>query len=229
MSGSGILLILIFISSVPLIMVFIWYRLAKYPITHIQFLFALLVGAAAFIPALILQYVLDFPLQASARLTIFYQFFVRIAFTEELSRFALLFIFFLIINRRQTDPEISYNTVKAGAAIGLAAGLGFALLESAVYGASNSNVMILRTVTAAPLHGACGSRIGTSVVMVRSNPVQAIFHIFAATAIHGTYNFMASMRGFPSIAAIIIAISALLSSIITIRGWTVTQSLEDSL
>jgi len=221
MYGPWVLLILIVISSLPLIAVYIWFRLAKYQLSLIRFLFALLAGAAAFFPALILQGLLGFSLPAG-RAALFYNFFVRIAFTEELSRLLMLSIFFWISGFVKTAGNFrepfSYGTVKKGTAIGLVAGLGFALLESAVYGASNTGVLLIRAVTAAPLHGACGSRIGAAAVMFRTNPVQAIFRILTATAIHGVYDLMVVLPGFPSIAAVLIAISALISAIITIRG-----------
>jgi len=222
MSASWALVILIFISSIPVIAVYIWFRLAKYQFSLTRFLFVLLTGAAAFFPALILQEFLSFSFSANGRWALFFRFFVRVAFTEELSRLLMLFIFFWISRRIKPDEDsgqpLSYNTIKKGTATGLVAGLGFAILESAVYGASDASILLLRAITAAPLHGACGSRIGAAAVMFRSNPIQALFRVFAATAIHGVYNFMIAIPGFPSIAAVLIAFSALITVIITIRG-----------
>jgi RsiW-degrading membrane proteinase PrsW (M82 family) len=112
---------------------------------------------------------------------------------------------------------LSVNSIKKATAIGLVAGLGFSLLENAVYAASDFNVLPLRIITAA-VHGACGSRIGAAAVMLRSNPLQAILRILTATAIHGIYNLMITMPGLSPIAAILIAISALVTAILTIRG-----------
>ena len=228
MYGSWVLFVLILISSVPVIAVYIWFRLAKYQFFLVRFLFALLAGAAAFFPALILQKFLSFPLPAG-RAVLFYHIFVRIALTEELSRLLMLFIFFWIsgLIKTEVNPEqpLSYNIVKKGTAVGLVAGFGFALIENAAYGAADTGVLLLRVFTAAPLHGACGSRIGAAVVMFRTNPIQAIFRIFTATAIHGIYNFMVAIPGFPSIAAVLIALSALVTSILTIRGgWLMEEN-----
>jgi RsiW-degrading membrane proteinase PrsW (M82 family) len=232
MSSLWVLLVIILISSVPIIAVYLWYRFAKYSISLISFLFALLAGAAAFLPALILQNLpwLSFPL--SGRLGLFYDVFVRIAFVEEASRLLMLFVFFAISARftrgkpdklqalkREDDAEtFSYNMIKKGTAVGLVAGLGFAILENAAYGASDARILLLRAVTAAPLHGACGARVGAAAVMFRSRPFHALFRILAATAIHGIYNFMAAMPGFPSVLAVLIAFLTLISSIVTIRG-----------
>ena len=227
MSGSWVLLVLIFMSSIPVIAVYIWFRLAKYQFSLNRFLFALLAGAAAFFPALILQELFTLPFSAENRWTMFFHFFVRIAFTEELSRLLMLFIFFWISSRIKPNEgsalPVSYNTVKKGTATGLVAGLGFAVLESAVYGASDASILLLRAITAAPLHGACGSRIGAAAVLFRSNPIQALFRVFSATIIHGVYNFMIAMPGLSAIAAVLIAISALITAILTIRGGWVSE------
>jgi RsiW-degrading membrane proteinase PrsW (M82 family) len=246
MVGVLIILGLIAISSIPVVAVYFWFRIAKYEFTLRWFLFVLLAGATAFLPAILLQNLLNFSISSGGRLELFYQFFVRIASTEELSRLLLLLVFFRLSSRIAPDPldgqepaaeapdESGYasetptttpwNTVKKGAAAGLVAGLGFAILESAVYGASNADVfgvLLLRTVTAAPLHAACGARVGMAAVMFRLNPVQALSRLLAAVAIHGIYNFMIIMPGFMSAAAVLIALITLASSIAVISsGWS---------
>jgi RsiW-degrading membrane proteinase PrsW (M82 family) len=223
MPGSPILLIIILISTIPVIAVYIWYRLAKYQFSLIWFLFALLAGAAAFFPALILQNLLNISISAGGRADLFYQFFIRIAFTEEVSRLLMMFIFFFLsgrIAKESAEQFPSWSIIRKGAAAGLVAGLGFALLETAAYGTSNAGVLLLRAVTAAPLHAACGSRVGVSAIMFRSNPLQSFMRLLTAVAIHGIYNFMAALPGFSSLMAVLVAISTLASSILTIRsGW----------
>jgi RsiW-degrading membrane proteinase PrsW (M82 family) len=101
----------------------------------------------------------------------------------------------------------------------MVAGFGFAILESAVYGASNPSSTVLRMFTAAPLHGACGSRVGVSLTMFPKSPVRAVFRFLTAVAIHGVYNFMLIIPGvIPSIAAVLIALSALTMSVLAIRS-----------
>jgi len=229
MSGSWILIILIAVSSLPIIAVFIWFRSAKYQLSLVQFLFALLAGAAAFFPALVMQSILSIAPISLGRMALIYEYFVRVAFTEELSRLLLLFIFFWLNSR--INPEdgaskpLTFNMVKKGTAIGLIAGLGFSVLESARYAASDMaiSIVLLRFFTAA-LHGACGSRIGAAVALFPKNPAQAILRIITATAIHGVYNFMVTIPGIPSIAAVFIAISALVTAITPLKGgWTHTD------
>jgi RsiW-degrading membrane proteinase PrsW (M82 family) len=238
MSGLWVLFLLIFISAIPAIAVYIWFRVSRRPFSFILFLHALLVGAAAFFPALLFQSF--FPPEGSAwaagKWGLFVQIFIRVALTEELSIFIMLLIFFGICGRlRQKESGlsvsgaptlygadetslVSYNDVVQGAAAGLVAGLGFAILESASYGASNAGIVLLRAFTAAPLHGACSSRVGASVALFRKRSPQAVFRFLTAVTIHGIYNFMIIMPGFPSIAAVLIAFSALASSILSIRG-----------
>jgi len=239
MSGSWVLVILILISSIPVIAIYFWFRSAKYQIPLTQFLFALLTGAAAIFPALILQDLLNFPFSAGGRGQLFYQFFVRIALVEELSRLLLMFIFLLVSSllfksshiKPDEDPthHLTICAVKKGTAIGLIGGLGFSILESARYMASHMDIgiLLLRFFTAA-LHGACGSRIGAAAVLFRTNPIQSILRVLTATAIHGIYNFMVTIPGLPAIAAILIAVSALASALLTLRGgWTLDKTTEN--
>jgi len=170
MYGSWVLLVLIFISSLPVIVVYIWFCIAKYRFSLVWFLFALLAGAATFFPALILQELFSISSFTQGRLALFFEFFVRVALTEELSRLFILFIFFwisgLISKENLVEPgegldqQFSFSLVQKGAATGLIAGLGFSILESARFAASSMEfgIILLRFFTAA-LHGACGSRV----------------------------------------------------------------------
>ena len=234
MFGVWVLLILVTISSIPVIAVYLWFRFAKYNFPLIRFLFVLLAGAAALFPALVLQNLLIIPGLTQGRAALLYEFFIRIALTEELSRLIMLVIFFLIIGSFKQGEglyqPLTFNVIKKGAAIGLVAGLGFSIIESARYAAQdmNFNLVLLRFFTAA-LHGACGARIGTAALLLRTNLVQALLRILTAAAIHGVYNLMVSMPGFTFIAAIIIALCAFITAIITIRGgWSQNTPNEEA-
>jgi len=228
MSGIGVLIFLLLFSSIPAIAVLVWFRLAHYPFSSLRFSGALLAGAVSFFPALFLQNMLtavgsDF-FYAMGKWRPIAEIFLRIAFTEEFSRLILLVILFFTFHRFSpggqpvpSNPPVSVGTMANAA--GLIAGLGFAILESAVIGASNPEIVPLRIFTAAPLHGACGFRVGSSVAMFPERPLQAVFRFLSAVVIHGLYNFMLIIPGFvPSIAAILIALSALTSSILVIRS-----------
>jgi RsiW-degrading membrane proteinase PrsW (M82 family) len=213
----GALFILIFISSIPAIAAFIWFRLAHYSFSTPRFSATLLAGAASFFLALLLQNFLRAGsgiFNLSGKWGLFAEIFIRIALTEELSRFLILLILFAVIFRASGKP----SGIMANAA-GLVAGLGFAILESAVYGASSPGNALLRAFTAAPLHGACGSRIGSSVVLLQEHPARGILRFLSSVVIHGAYNFILNIPGrFPPIAAVLIAVSALASAIQIIRS-----------
>ena len=213
----GALIILVLISSIPAIAAFLWFRFARYPFSITMFSTALLSGAASFFPALLLQNILSAEsgiFRISGKWGLFTEIFIRIALTEELSRFLILLILFTIIGRVFEKP-----IGKMSNAAGLVAGLGFAILESSVIGASNFDITPLRAFTAAPLHGACGSRVGFSVVLLREHPVQGIFRFLSAVAIHGAYNFMLNIPGrFTPIFAVFIAVFALASAIQIIKS-----------
>ena len=218
--GSGVFLLLILISSIPAIAVLVWFRLARYPFSPLRYSVSLLAGAASFFIALFLQDLfLKYGLfRGTGKWGLFSEIFFRIAFTEELSRLILLALLFLAVRRLFSAPDISPVTI-AGAA-GLIAGLGFAILESSVYGASNPGNALLRAFTAAPLHGACGFRVGCSSIMLfRERPAAAITRFLTAVIIHGTYNFLLLIPGtLPTAAAVLISLLSLASSAVTIRN-----------
>jgi RsiW-degrading membrane proteinase PrsW (M82 family) len=229
MSGAGVLALLILISSIPALAAFLWLRLARYPFSPARFSVSLLAGAASFFPALFFQSALasgNGIFHAAGKWGLFAEIFVRIAFTEELSRFLVLSVLFFAVRRLfhaapdgQDSGGKNISPVTMACAAGLVAGLGFAILESAVYGASNPGNALLRVFTAAPLHGACGARIGASVAMLWENPLRAVFRFLIAVVIHGVYNFMLLIPGIlPPVAATLIALSALASSVATIRN-----------
>jgi len=215
----GVVLALVLISAIPAGAVFLWFRLSRYPFSHVLFLSSLFVGATSLFVALFLQSFLAGlgilpPL--TDRRGLLAEIFVRIAFTEELSRLLLLvpmFVAFRRFGRGIAFPGgISADTM--GKASGLVAGLGFGILESAIYGASYPANALLRSFTATPLHAACGSRVGSSIMLFRENTALAVFQFLSAVAIHGIYNLMVVAPGrlSPWI-AILVAASALASSV----------------
>ena len=220
MYAPMVLLSLILIPSLPVIVVYLWFRFAKYQISVFRFFIVLLGGAAAIFPALLLQELLTVTIQ-NGRLAPFYEHFVRIAMTEELSRFFILLLIFLISRRifpaeySKLDPQKSINKAPA---IGLIAGLGFALIETAIKAASGTGIYPLGIILTSAVHGACGSRIGSAAIVIRSNPFLAILRILTAAAIHGIYNMLIERPGFYTLAAICIAGTAMLTAILTIIG-----------
>jgi RsiW-degrading membrane proteinase PrsW (M82 family) len=215
MNGIAVLLLLILISALPVLPLFFWIRRRAFPIRPSWFLLALLAGAVSLALAALLQILIP----ASDSITmgnLIVSIFVRIALTEEVSRLLVLLAFFAIA--RRFDPQSSIDAVRVrGVLTGIIAGLGFAVIETALYGSSNFTIALVRAITAAPLHGACGARIGLGTVQIKTEPVRGIGNIFYAIIIHGTYNFMLISPGIPVIFPAFIAITAFFSSLQSCR------------
>ena len=209
MSQIWILLLLVVIAALPVIIAFCWFRLRKSPLTLLWFLTALAAGIISLLAAALLQSFFPY-LDRSGQegpFVVFYNVFFRIAFIEEASRIVILIPLVNAIKRRQTI-DVSFC-----AALGLVAGLGFAMLESAFYGLADINITLLRAFTAAPLHGACAIRAGVAVFLFTRYPIKAVFTFVFAVLIHGAYNMMIASPALPSVLAILVAFTALLSSL----------------
>lgn len=226
MSGIAVLLLLILISSFLAIAVFFWFRLARFSFPVWLFFCSLLAGATSYFPALLL-----YRLVPSGGIWATF----GMAFAEEFSRLPLLIVLFIMMKRFTGSPERppaesdgegekEVSMLALAAAAGLVAGLGFAILEGPSY-RQDYNI-VLRAFTAAPLHGACGSRVGSSVALFRERPIRSISLFLFAVAIHGAYNIMLNIPGMvPFFAAIFIALSALASSAMTIRSGMKSQEM----
>jgi RsiW-degrading membrane proteinase PrsW (M82 family) len=225
MSGLPVLALLILASALPAFLAFLWFRLARFPLSPLRCACALLTGAAALFPALLLQRILpgadpELAGRVSRGALLFALF--RIPLTEELGRLLALLVFFLLSREIPPGPPpsetgVSSETGVRGAALGLLAGLGFALLESAAYGASDFRVTLPRAFTAAPLHAACGARIGSGLHLFRDQPRSGIFRFSSALIIHGAYNITVAQPGLPTLLAVLIALTALASSALEIQ------------
>jgi RsiW-degrading membrane proteinase PrsW (M82 family) len=142
---------------------------------------------------------------------------------EELGRFIALRLFFRFCPLRggASSPAghqgSGDGTPVFGAAAGLAAGLGFAVIESASYGAADLNIALLRAFTSAPLHGACGARVGSAAFTPLKQPGRAFFRFLSAAIIHGMYDFIIISPRLPSALSVLIAFTALAASVQEIR------------
>jgi RsiW-degrading membrane proteinase PrsW (M82 family) len=212
-----ILLLLIFISALPTIGVFIWLRLVKYPLSRPVFLCALLIGALALLVAGFFQAFFP-PLDNLNLRTLLFRLMIQIALTEEAGRLLILLVMSLFLARFTKTPADSALPVENfGSAVGLLAGLGFAIVETATYGAASPRIALLRAFTAAPLHGACGSRVGITVFNFRAAPIRGVFRFFSAVIIHGMYNFMVINPDMPIVFPILLVTAALFSALQTVR------------
>ncbi|MCL2602549.1 MAG: PrsW family intramembrane metalloprotease [Treponema sp.] len=234
MNEMWILLLLIVISALPVFLAFVFSRARKLPPTFLSrawmpiiparwFLTALAAGVASLPIAALIQGGLP-PGGSGGVFPAFYNVFFRIAFVEELSRVIVLAPLFAAIHRRR-NPDAALC-----AALGLVAGLGFAMLESAFYGLEDVNIALLRAFTAVPVHGACGIRVGAAVFFFTRRKAEhcaneqvnyqgkalfwkALFLFIFAVFIHGAYNLITATPAFPSFFAVFVAFTALCSSL----------------
>ncbi|MDR1419913.1 MAG: PrsW family intramembrane metalloprotease [Treponema sp.] len=235
MAQVSMLLVLAGTAALPAFLVYLWFRLSRFRFSLPWFLCSLIGGIAAVFIALIMGFLFEgfFAALGTAlggRLSLKGVFtagnlpasIFRAALVEESSRLVVLFPLFAVFRRLKwgfgTTPGGSVDCCAAG----LAGGLGFALAETASYGAANMGAALLRAFTAAPLHGACGGRAGLAAAAFRDNPAAGILRFLSAAAIHGMYNFLILRSGLSSVIAVLAASSFFVSSLVFIRrspGW----------
>jgi RsiW-degrading membrane proteinase PrsW (M82 family) len=217
MDGLWVLLLLIFIAALPVVPVYVWFRVRQFPIPPVWFLLSLLAGAFSLLIAALIQGF--FSMVLNTRGSLLFNIFIRIALTEETGRLLMLcFLFWLETRIRNMAFHVpaydapSLGPAAFGVATGLLTGLGFAIIESASYGAVDISIALLRAFTAAPLHGACGARVGYGVIIFKHAPYRGLWRFLSAVAIHGMYNLMVINPGIPPFLPVLIALSALASS-----------------
>jgi RsiW-degrading membrane proteinase PrsW (M82 family) len=212
MNGIWILLLLILTAALPAIIVFFWFRARKPAVTLPWFLASLAAGIVSVLISALLQNLIQnfFPAARNGQdwlWLVFFGVFVRIALVEEASRLVTV-IPLLKAGSRRINLDMTF-----GACLGLAAGLGFAAFESAIYGMADINIALLRAFTAAPLHGACGIRTGAAVSIAGERPAKALSLLVFTVLIHGTYNLIIVSPPIPSLLAVPAALAALFSSL----------------
>jgi RsiW-degrading membrane proteinase PrsW (M82 family) len=207
MNGIWILLLLITIAALPAVFAFFWFRSRRFRVTPPWFLASLAAGSVSLFTAVLVQSFFPLLRGQDGPGPMLFNIFVRIALVEEASRLVTLVPLLYLGRRRRTEDRAF------GAAAGFAVGLGFAVIESASYGAADIYIALLRAFTAAPLHGACGIRIGAAAFGFRRHPLGSLFFFISAVLIHGAYNLMIVSPVFPSILAALIALAALFSSL----------------
>ena len=204
MTGIWLLLLLILAAALPAILVFFWLRTKKSAVTLPWFLISVAGGILSILAAALFQQLI--PPRDDGFWQLFFDVFFRIALTEEVSRLFILIPLYIIGSAHK-------NSTAFGAALGLAAGMGFAMIENAFHGITDINITLLRAFTAAPLHGACGLKVGFAVFTFGKNKRKAISHFLSAVFIHGAYNMIILNPALPSALAILIAFIALFNSL----------------
>ncbi|MDX9800739.1 MAG: PrsW family glutamic-type intramembrane protease [Spirochaetia bacterium] len=91
------------------------------------------------------------------------------------------------------------TTLKSAAAIAVASGTGFAFLENIMYSFDHSFVVIMRSLSAVPLHIITAVIIGLSLIKTSPQKRTSIISGFThAIIIHGLYDFLLSTQSFYS-------------------------------
>ncbi|WP_156789668.1 PrsW family glutamic-type intramembrane protease [Gracilinema caldarium] len=158
-------------------------------------------------------------------LSLLYSVLVRNAFTEELGRlitFWLILVILPIMGQSRTIPQTFTMYASRDIMIyrGVLAGFVFAMIENISYGLLNLQLVIIRTITSAPLHAACSARIALVVYYGWSlgtasqkskNIGKALFYGISAILIHGFYNLLLLFSAAFAVIPIAIACIALIS------------------
>ncbi|MDR1217996.1 MAG: PrsW family intramembrane metalloprotease [Treponema sp.] len=207
----GVLFLLIFISALPVIAAFLWFRRRQFPTPTLWFLLCLLAGVLSLSLAAVAQYIMP-PAKGVAMKDILFNVFIRIALVEEGSKLLIVLIILQISGKLLKMRKKDGDNFTYGTAAGLIAGLGFAMIESASYGASDMRIAVLRAFTAAPLHGACGARDGSAADLLKTDPRLAIWRFLSATAIHGAYNMLVVSPGHIQFLSVLLSFTSLLSA-----------------
>ncbi len=208
MRGMGAIAVLIGLAGVPVLIAYFWLYLRRKAFVPLPFLVSLGAGLLAPGVAALAQYALPV-VPGGTLLPLLFRIFIRIALIEEGSKFLVLYGV-IAIGRRlgETMPA----PVRAAAA-GLTVGLGFALVETASYAWSGPGLAVVRALTAAPLHGACGARVGLAAYDLGSAPLRAVLRFLSAVAIHGMYNLFLLLPGVPFFIPAALAFVALAASV----------------
>ena len=224
-----IYMLLIIGSSLPVFVLYLWLRRrttlssdpgggsrkgGSVPLTTLPlFLGALTAGIVSLFIAALVQRLFHLPPRTAGLGWLFFSVFVRAALVEETSRLITMFPLLKAGRiRRGRDLNIA-------AALGLAAGFGFAAAESALYGGmTDLTIILLRNLTSLPLHGACGIRIGAAAFLFNRQRGRAIFLYITAIIIHGAYNLIILSPATHTLMAVPVALIALVISLPLLKG-----------
>ncbi len=150
---------------------------------------AFLLGLLTVIPALAAGMLASLAHRAlTGWLRLLYQAFVTAATVEEGAKFVLIWA---LVHRHPGVTETADGIV-----YGMAASLGFAFLETSLYVGESAFVLLLRGVTAVPLHVGCGALMGYFVSQSRFHANGgAWIGLIVAIAVHGVYDSLVFVGG----------------------------------
>lgn len=216
MQGPVYILFIIFLSSLPIILSYLYLRQRSPQFSIYLFLIALALGGLSLLLGSLLQALLPVA-EAGNRLSLLYTVFFRNAFTEELGRFCIFLIVFPLMSKMTTSKSLItivpvHVSRERVIYLGVLAGFTFAMLETLSYGLFDLQIIILRTLTSAPLHAACAARVALAAYLTNTKAlVKALFYGFSAILIHGIYNLLLLFPSALGVLPVLLAYVALAS------------------
>lgn len=186
-------------------------RERRYPCAEVLRAFAM--GFFAVIPALAAEVLLsEVPGERTAVWFLLFRAFVIAALVEEATKLAVARSLLrrrhvragrCMAHERTSHPS---TTVSWAVVVTITAGLGFAFFENILYGLGPPMVLVIRGISAVPLHagasGTVGYHLGVSVVEGRRSVLRGLL---CATLVHGTYNYLLFLSGPVSLLALAVA------------------------
>ncbi|MCA1948997.1 MAG: PrsW family intramembrane metalloprotease [Treponema sp.] len=213
------------ISALPVVALFLYLKKRVSQFGNLLFIAALAAGSLSMLLASLLQITLP-TVNAGTFLALIYTVFIRNALSEELGRLLVLILLFWIlpflyrVNEHEMPEEQRPLPLSIVVFIGITAGFSFAMLETISYGMLNLQLVIVRTLTSAPLHAACAARVGVAGWLIfkgdepqRRKMVKAISYGISAVLIHGIYNLLLLFPSSFAVLPVILAYIALASAL----------------
>ncbi|WP_304223514.1 PrsW family glutamic-type intramembrane protease [Gracilinema caldarium] len=213
------------ISALPVIVLFFYLKKRVPQFGNWLFIAALAAGSLSMLLASLLQITLP-AANAGTFLALIYTVFIRNAMTEELGRLLVLILLFWILpvfyqfDEHEMSEEQRLLPLYIVVFIGITAGFSFAMLETISYGMLNLQLVIVRTLTSAPLHAACAARVSVAAWLIfkggeaqRGKMVKAVFYGISAVLIHGIYNLLLLFPSSFAVLPVILAYIALASAL----------------
>jgi len=177
----------VLLAAVPalFLLIYIYRRDRRKPEPKGLVLYSVFLGFLSTVPALVLGYFLDPVFSQFTPFTyIVLTAFVTSALVEESSK--------LLVIRKFMIPKKEFDEVFDGIIYTMGASMGFAILENLLYSVGNPpSLMILRGITAVPLHATASGIMGYYIGRAKfDHPLYQYIGLFYGMLIHGTYNFL---------------------------------------
>ncbi len=178
----------------------------------------LLLGCVITVPILIVEIILgvilgiEFEFGMQSFIDALLVSFVIAALTEESFKFCVLHFY----SARQS----AFDEVFDGIVYGVAASLGFALIENVMYvltaaadGGMDQGILVIivRALTAVPMHASCGVIMGACIGFskIRKKPSWAVAGLLLAIFLHGVYDTFVFSMELPGLEDVVLGLLAL--------------------